>query len=59
MDGLPILNQKIQMLECEIEELRARLQPHDTGHINTAIGVLEARIKELKTGKEDPFLLGV
>jgi hypothetical protein len=59
MEHLPIMNQKIQMLECEIAELRARLQPHDTGHINTAIGVLEARVKELRSGEADPYLLGV
>jgi hypothetical protein len=59
MDTLPIASQKVQMLECEIAELRKRLQPHDTGHINTAISVLEARVQELKSGKDDPYLLGV
>lgn len=59
MDTLPISTQKIQMLECEIDELRSRLQLHDTGHINTAISVLEARVKELRSGEADPYLLGV
>lgn len=31
----------------EIEVLKSKLQPHDTGHIHTAIGVLEERCKEI------------
>jgi hypothetical protein len=34
-------------LELEIAILRTKLQPHDTGHIHTAIAVLEARIAEI------------
>ena len=37
----------VKALELEIAILRTRLQPHDTGHIHTAIAVLEARIKEI------------
>jgi len=32
----------------EVEELRDRVQPEDTGHIRTAINVLENRISEIK-----------
>ena len=31
----------------EIEVLKSKLQPHDTGHIHTAIRVLEERCKEI------------
>jgi hypothetical protein len=37
----------------EVEELKTRLQPHDTGHIHTTINVLEKRIDELKKELED------
>jgi hypothetical protein len=30
-----------------VDVLKARLQSHDTGHIHTAINVLERRINEL------------
>ena len=32
----------------EISVLEKRLQPHDTGHINTAISVLKDRVQEVK-----------
>lgn len=32
----------------EIELLKSRLQPHDTGHIHTAISVLQERVREVK-----------
>lgn len=35
------------VLQREIEVLRGKLQPHDTGHIYTAINVLEQRIEEI------------
>ena len=38
----------MEHLVREVETLRARLQPHDTGHIHTAINVMENRISELK-----------
>jgi len=31
----------------EVEVLKNRLQPHDTGHIHTTINVLEHRITEV------------
>ena len=39
----------IQVLQNEVEELTKMLQPHDTGHIRTAISVLKERIQEIKT----------
>ncbi len=36
-----------QSLLCEIEILKGKLQPHDTGHIHTAINVLTERCTEL------------
>ena len=37
----------IKVLVSEIEVQKARIQPHDTGHIHTTIGVLEDRVEEL------------
>ena len=39
--------QHISALLDEIDLLREQLQPHDTGHIHTAIGVLESRVDKL------------
>ena len=39
---------RISILEKEIEYAKSQLQPHDTGHIHTAISWLEHRIRELK-----------
>ena len=39
---------KANVLENEIEVLKSRLQDHDTGHLHTAISVLEERVKELR-----------
>ena len=41
----------ITVLELEVEVLESKVQPHATGHIITAIGVLKSRIEELR--KED------
>ena len=38
----------ITVLELEVEVLESKVQPHATGHIITAIGVLNSRIDELK-----------
>ena len=38
----------LSVLECEVRVLQDRLEPHDTGHIHTAISVLTERIVELK-----------
>jgi len=45
-------------LRREIYNLEARLEPHDTGHIRTAINVLRARLAEEEQGSYDPYLLG-
>jgi|TARA_A100001388_G_scaffold25152_1_gene16264 hypothetical protein len=44
---------RISILEKEIEYAKSQLQPHDTGHIHTAISWLEHRIRELKGLKEE------
>ena len=38
------------VLNDEIEVCKSRIQPHDTGHLYTAISVMEARLDEL-----DPY----
>lgn len=38
-----------QFLTLEVQELRKRIAEHDTGHIHTAISVLNSRIKEIET----------
>ena len=38
---------RIAVLQDEIEIHKSRLQPHDTGHLHTAISVIEHRIEEL------------
>tara|TARA_B100001057_G_scaffold491241_2_gene581072 strand:+ start:3556 stop:3822 length:267 start_codon:yes stop_codon:yes gene_type:complete len=47
---------RISILEKEIEYAKSQLQPHDTGHIYTAISWLESRINELKGIKEEDEL---
>ena len=37
-----------QVLKSEVEVLKSRLKPQDTGNLYTAIAVLEERIKELE-----------
>lgn len=39
----------VNTLENEIAILKSRLQPHDTGHLHTAISVLEDRIREIRS----------
>ena len=36
------------VLKDEIAVHQSRLQPHDTGHLHTAISVLESRLAELQ-----------
>ena len=44
----------IDVLKTEMDVLASRLEPHDTGHLHTAISVLKHRVKELeKEVKED------
>jgi hypothetical protein len=44
---------RIGVLEDEIKYAKSQLQPHDTGHIYTAIDWLEHRINRLKGIKDD------
>ena len=39
----------ISVLKAEIEHLKTKLEPHDTGHIHTTIGTLQHRVKELES----------
>ncbi len=36
------------ILYDEVDELKSRVKQHDTGHIKTAISVLQGRIKEIR-----------
>jgi hypothetical protein len=47
----------IQVLEKEISVLKGRYNPdmEGTGHYNTAISVLEGRVKEIKAELSWPF----
>ena len=38
---------RLAVLQDEIEIYKSRLEPHDTGHLHTAISVIEHRIEEL------------
>ncbi len=42
----------ISVIKEEIEILRSRIQPHDTGHLHTTISVLEHRLSELEPTSE-------
>ena len=37
----------VRALKEEINVLKERIQPHDTGHIHTTISTLEERIQEI------------
>ena len=39
----------ITVLKAEIQHLKSKLEPHDTGHIHTTISTLTHRVKELET----------
>ena len=38
---------RLAVLQDEIEIHKSRLQPHDTGHLHTAISVIQHRIEEI------------
>ena len=38
----------IAVLKAEIEHLKIKIEPHDTGHIHTTISTLQHRVKELE-----------
>lgn len=39
----------VEALKDEIEVLKSRFEDHDTGHLRTAVSVLENRVKELSS----------
>lgn len=47
LSGKQLLEQMI-MLMREIEYAKSQLQPHDTGHISTAISWMQSRVNEIK-----------
>jgi len=38
---------RLAVLQDEIEVHKSRLEPHDTGHLHTAISVIKRRIEEI------------
>ena len=47
---------RLIVLEDEVEYYKTLLQPHDTGHIHTAISFIKDRIRILKGAKKEwPF----
>ena len=38
---------RLAVLQDEIEILKSRLEPRDTGHLHTAISVIKRRIEEI------------
>ena len=40
---------RIAVLVDEIEVLKSRIEPHDTGHIHTTISTLQHRVRELES----------
>ena len=43
---------QIEVIENEVAYAKSCLQPHDTGHINTAISWLNERVRLLKQESE-------
>lgn len=43
---------RLKILTQEIELLHSRFEPHDTGHLRTAVSVLESRCLEILHGME-------
>ena len=39
----------IAVHKAEIEHLKSKLEPHDTGHIHTTISTLQHRVRELES----------
>ena len=42
-------NIRVAVLKDEIDLLKSRIEPHDTGHIHTTISTLEHRVRELES----------
>lgn len=45
----------LEALRLEVAILKTMLEPHDTGHIHTAISVLEHRIGALENSSFEPY----
>lgn len=45
--------QHVKHLQYEVKVLKGMIEEHATGHIHTAISVLEHRIKELELSSEE------
>lgn len=43
---------RLKVLYEEIARLQGQLQPHDTGHLRTAISVIQDRCREIERGME-------
>ena len=41
----------ISVLKAEVQHLKSKLEPTDTGHIHTTISTLEHRVRELEKTK--------
>ena len=41
-------NIRVAVLKDEIDLLKSKLEPHDTGHIHTTISTLQHRVRELE-----------
>ena len=39
----------VEALKDEIQVIKSRFEDHDTGHLKTAVSVLEGRVKELES----------
>ena len=47
-----VITTYISVLKAEIEHLKSKLEPHDTGHIHTTISTLQHRVKELESANK-------
>ena len=47
MQGRQLLEHMMHLIR-ERDHLKTLLQPHDTGHISTAISVIDNRVSEIK-----------
>ena len=52
LDREPDITTRIAVLQDEVQYLNTQLQPHDTGHIRTAIHVLQDRIRQLQNSAD-------
>lgn len=50
---------KLEFLFNEIEYAKSKLQPQDTGHINTAISWMQSRVKEVKEELKNGNVTGI